>query len=282
MSSDQGNITTIIIAYLGKYLDRFASNLEQARIHFEPESIHEYRVAVKRIRAVARAVNQATGEEILPDSLILPLRLMFKAGGPIRDDQVQTELVEQLEQISGMNFPLIKQFYRKRIDNQRDQFFVRSVDFDYPVIGEIRNQMASALSPMDPEGLEANLYEWLRDSMEKLRKKRFSLEDPDRLHRFRTRFKEKGYIVEMLYFSEYDYHITKTAFNRIKDFGQELGTWHDHYQLWSKTAFIFQESKDVRLLEEAFEMRKLITPVHDRLFQEMLHLIKRDDTLFTL
>jgi hypothetical protein len=36
------------------------------------------------------------------------------------------------------------------------------------------------------------------------------------------------------------------------------------------------------LLGEAYELRKLITPVHDKLFQEILHLIKRDDKLFEI
>ncbi len=282
MHPERGNITAIIIAYLNKYLDRFEQNLEQARIAYEPEAIHEYRVAVKRIRAVVRAVNQAAEEEILSPEIIFPLREMFKAGGPIRDDQVQTELVEQLERDSGRKFPLIKAFYRKRIDNQRDKFFVRSVDFDYPSIGRIREDLAESLQSLDPVEFEQQLYDWLKETMEKLRKKRFSLDEPDRLHRFRTRFKEKGYIVEMLYQSQEDFRITRSAYERIKDFGLELGNWHDHYQLWAKTAIIFQESKDINLLEEAFEMRKLIIPVHDRLFQELIHLIKRDDALFQL
>jgi hypothetical protein len=45
---------------------------------------------------------------------------------------------------------------------------------------------------------------------------------------------------------------------------------------------IFQESREVGLMEEAFEMRKLIMPEHDKLFQEILHLIKRDHSLFVI
>jgi hypothetical protein len=37
----------------------------------------------------------------------------------------------------------------------------------------------------------------------------------------------------------------------------------------------------VKLLEEALELRKLVTPRHDRIMQEILHQIKRDDSLFS-
>ena len=74
-------------------------------------------------------------------------------------------------------------------------------------------------------------------------RKRYDLEKPETLHQFRTRFKQNGYVAEMIYQAKYDRKITKAAYNRMKNFGQELGNWHDHYQLWSKTAFIFQESE---------------------------------------
>jgi hypothetical protein len=127
-----------------------------------------------------------------------------------------------------------------------------------------------------------NLYKTLHESMEKLKMKRYDLDDPLKLHRFRTRFKANGYVAEMIYQSKYINRISKIAYNRMKNFGQDLGTWHDYYQLWSKTAIIFQESKNFDILEEAFELRKLISPIHDKLFQEILHLIKRDDTIFSV
>lgn len=276
------SINTVITAYLSKYLEQFLVNLDKARMEYDAEAIHEYRVAVKRIRAIIRALNSLYEAPVFPDDLILPLRLMFKAGGTIRDDQVQIGLVETAENEYQRPFPFIKAFYEKRIDDQRDAFFRKSVDFDDPVVDNIRNRIENEIESLDEHYLGPRLYQWLDLSMEKLKRRRFELERPDRLHRFRTRFKEAGYVVEMLYTSKYDIRIDKKVYIRLKDFGLELGNWHDHYQLWSKTAFIFQESRDFNLLEEAFELRKLITPVHDRLYQELIHLIKRDDALFDL
>ena len=249
---------------------------------YDPEAIHEYRVSVKRIRAIIRALDRVFDDPLFSGKMIQPLRFMFKAGGTIRDDQVQIGLVENIENEFGHAFPLIKAYYFKRIENQRDSFFLKSIDFEYESIDSISRQIENILDPLDDVILETNLYNFLHESMQKLKRKRYDLDKPEKLHRFRTRFKENGYIAEMIYQSKYSRNISKTAYNRMKNFGQDLGTWHDHYQLWSKTAVIFQESHDFDLLEEAFELRKIITPIHDKLFQEILHLIKRDDTIFSV
>jgi CHAD domain-containing protein len=282
MQTEPESIKTVISAYIFKYLDEFKVNLEKAIEDYDAEAIHQYRVSVKRIRAITRALDNVYEEPLFPKKIIQPLREMFKAGGTIRDDQVQIGLVEHAENEYGIKFPLIKAFYQKRIDDQRNAFFQKSVDFDFNSLNVISKQIENILEPLDEEFLELHLYKRLHNSMEKLKRKRYDLDQPEKLHKFRTSFKENGYVSEMLYHSKYSHEITKSAYNRMKNFGQDLGNWHDHYQLWTKTAMIFQESRNTDLLGECFELRKLITPVHDKLFQEILHLIKRDDTLFAI
>lgn len=279
---EQGTFKFVIRNYFSRYLEQFRVNLEKAMEEYDPEAIHEYRVAVKRIRSIIRALDRVYEEPLFPTRMIQPMRLMFKAGGSIRDDQVQIGLVENIEKEFGHQFPLIKDYYRKKIEDQRNFFFLQSVDFDYTSLEIIATQVDNALDPLDDAFLELTLYKRLHQSMEKLKRKRYDLDKPEMLHSFRTRFKENGYIAEMVYHSQYSHKVTKAAYNRMKNFGQELGNWHDHYQLWSKTSIIFHESKNMDLLSEAFELRKLITPVHDKLFQEILHLIKRDDKLFEI
>ena len=278
----EGTFKFVISNYFTHYLDQFRINLDKAMEHFDPEAIHEYRVSVKRIRAIMGALDRIFDEPLFPSGTVEPLRLMFKAGGTIRDDQVQIDLVEKIESGYYYEFPLIKKFYSTRIENQRNAFFIKSVDFDYSALDFIAWQIDEVLEPLDDAELELNLYNGLHQSMEKLKRKRYDLDKPENLHRFRTRFKQNGYVAEMMYQSQYSHKISKTAFNRMKNFGQELGNWHDHFQLWSKTAVIFHESKSEELLKESYELRKLITPVHDKLFQEILHLIKRDDSLFVV
>ncbi len=272
----------VINNYFLHYLEQFKVNLEKAMEHYDPEAIHEYRVSVKRIRAIIRGLDRIYDQKLFSGKMIRPLRLMFKAGGTIRDDQVQIGLVENIEKEYSQSFPLIKSFYYKRIEDQRNNFFLKSIDFEYESIPIFSRQVENILDPLDDAYLESNLYRWLHESMEKLKGKRYDLETPDKLHRFRTRFKENGYVAEMIYQSKYSNYITRVAFNRMKNFGQVLGDWHDHYQLWSKTAYIFQESNEADLLEECFELRKIISPVHEKLFQKILHQIKRDDTVFSI
>ena len=213
----------VIRSYFSRYLEQFRVNLEKAMEEYDPEAIHEYRVSVKRIRAIIRALDRVYDDKLFSGKMIQPLRLMFKAGGTIRDDQVQIGLVENIEKEFGHAFPLIKAYYFKRIEDQRDSFFLKSIDFDYDSIEIISRQIENILEPLDDAFLESTLYSRLHEAMEKLKRKRYDLDKPDALHRFRTRFKENGYVAEMIYQSRYSRNISKTAFNRMKNFGQELG-----------------------------------------------------------
>jgi CHAD domain-containing protein len=281
MFEDQ-SIRRIIRDYLFKNLDLFKANVDKAQRVFDPEAIHDYRVAVKRIRSIVTALDNATESMVFPETMIFPLRLMFKAGGTIRDDQVQIGMVEDFEKQDNTAFPLIKEFYYQRIREQRDAFFVKSFDIDLSDLDDLREQIEESLEPLDDKVLETWMYNWLSESNAKLRRKRYDLEKPERLHKFRTRYKQNGYVVEMIFQAGFDQRISKKTFSKMKAFGQELGNWHDYFQLRSKTGFIFNESRNINLLEEAFNLRKLVTPVHDLLFQEILHHIKRDDTLFQI
>jgi CHAD domain-containing protein len=278
----EGTFKFVIKRYFIHHLEQYRINLQKAMAEYDPEAIHEYRVSVKRLRSIIRALNGIYEEPLFPDDMIEPLRLMFKAGGTIRDDQVQIGLVEDIEEKFNFPFPLIKEYYTLRIENQRTSFFQISVDFDYNTLESISEQVENVLEPLDDGELELLLYNRISRSMEKLRRKRYDLDNPEALHSFRTRFKENGYVAEMVYHSQYSHKVTKATYSRMKNFGQDLGNWHDHFQLWSKTTTIFHESKSLELLEEAFELRKLITPLHDKLFQEILHHIKRDDRLFEI
>lgn len=282
MQSGTETIKSVITAYLFKHLDHFRINLDHAIEEFDPEAIHQYRVSVKRIRALVRMMNRLYDEPLFHDEFILPLRLMFKAGGTIRDDQVQRDLVEKIEKENNRYYPLIKEYYRRRIEERKNSFYLKTFDFDQDSITRIRSQVEETLAPLDETFLEQGIYNRLHNSMEKLKRKRYDLDQPEMLHRFRTRFKENGYVAEMFHFSEFTNRVTKSRYNRMKHFGQELGNWHDFYQLRVKTALIFQECRDEALLDESIALHKYITPLHDKLFQEILHLIKRDDSLFAI
>jgi CHAD domain-containing protein len=231
---------------------------------------------------VVRAGERCGKNIVFPEDMIVPLRLMFKAGGTIRDDQVQIGLVESIEAKYTREFKLIKEFYRQKIKIQRDVFFVRSFEMESGDINQIKEEVQNAMEPLDETELGTNLKNRFSDAMLKLKRKRYDLDTPELLHKFRTRYKQNGYIVEMIYQSKFDLRITKKLYSIMKAFGQELGDWHDYFQLLANTAIIFRESRNNQLLEEAFELRKLINPLHDKIMQEILHQIKRDDSLFDI
>ena len=83
----------------------------------------------------------------------------------------------------------------------------------------------------------------------------------------------------MVYKADYPHLIEKESYQKLKDFGQELGNWHDHFQLLSKSTEVFGKSKDPLLMEEAFHLKKILVPVHEKLFHDMQLALMQDGLL---
>jgi CHAD domain-containing protein len=275
------NMNMVVAAYLDYYFNHFVKNFEKARSEFDDEAIHQFRVSIKRIRSVFRAINKIYPGHPLADELLDPLREMFKAGGTIRDEQVQLELIKNIETSNKISFPLTRDLYQRKIGNSIDEFLIRSKFFDQKILETFSGDIADSLAQFEGTDIQSRFYSWMEHSMEKIRQRRHRATDPFLLHRFRTRFKELSYLVEMIHDSDLNPNIEKHTYQKLKIFGQQLGDWHDSYQLWHKAGEIFLSTSDTHLLEEAFELKKLMTPVHNALFNEMQDRLK-EEGLFSL
>jgi CHAD domain-containing protein len=267
----------VITGYLNHHFNHFKINLESALDEFDDEAIHQYRVSIKRIRSVFNAINKMYPGDILPVELLVPLTAMFKAGGTVRDEQVQYTLLLGIEEKYGVSFPLIRQHYERRIGNSTEEFLIRSKFFDKSILEIFPVKVQEALEQFEDSDLQARLFNMIDHSMEKLRHRRPKATDPYKLHRFRGRFKQLSYLVEMVYYSSLEPNIDKQTYQKLKTFGQQLGDWHDIFQLWSKAGEFFRSTTDIHLLEESFELKKLLTPVHDAAYQEMQDKMKVED-----
>lgn len=281
MAQPADPMNQVVYEYLDHYFTHFSTNFEAARAAFDEEAIHQFRVAIKRIRSVYRAVNNIYPGHPLPVEYLELLRDMFKAGGTVRDDQVQVQLLSRLELSFGTPFPLIRDQYQRRIQAGREVFLTRSKSFDRSILDDFSRGVADSLAELDGTDMQTRFYGWMDHAMEKLRHRRHKATDPYRLHRFRTRFKELFYIVEMIYASPLQPNLDKKTIQKLKNTGQTLGDWHDHYQLWARAGDLFVSTNDTRLMEEAFHLKKLLTPLHNDLFNAMQDNL-RQEGLFTL
>ena len=187
----------------------------------------------------------------------------------MRDEHVQLDLVTRFEKENGILLPLIRDHYKRRIENCVDEFMLRSRFFDRDIPENFSASVQAALYPLDKNDLQSRLYAWIDQSMEKLGRKRLRAGDPFKLHQFRTRFKQLLYLAEMVYQSDLTPNLDKPTYQKMKALGQQLGDWHDYFQLWSKAGEFFYTTTNIHLLEESFQLKKLLTPVHDKLFNAM-------------
>lgn len=279
MSASPDLAKLIVSDYLVHHFSLFASNLEKSKTDPDQDAIHQYRVSVKRIRAIFRAVNKLYPENILPNELLEPLREIFKAGGPIRDEQVQLDIVRKMEVVNSTSFPLITQHFENKIKHNFEEYRVRSKFFDEIFPEDFTVTVVNCLSDLEDNGLHAKLSSWMLHSLEKLNERKHKIDNPKKLHRFRTRLKQLFYVVEMIYYSNLQPAIDDKTFEDLKAFGQQLGDWHDLYQLWSLTGEFLRSTRSPQLLDEAFRLKKMISPIHDVHFNDIYEKLKKEDLL---
>jgi CHAD domain-containing protein len=271
-----------VAKYLDYYFRHFITNFGKARSEFDPEAIHQFRVSIKRIRAVFNAINKIYPGHPMPEEMLNSLREMFKAAAAARDLQVQLDLIKKLEKSKKTDFPLIKDLYHQQIEDSADEFLIRSGYLDMEMLENFSQRVREGLAGLNNNAdIQNRLFQWLNHRMDKMRQQRHRVTDPCHLHRFRTKFKELSYIVELIYGSGLQPNIDKATFQKLKEIGQQLGNWHDHYQLWHKTGEIFHSATDIHLLEEAYRLKKFLTPLHNSLYNKMQNRMN-EENLFTV
>jgi CHAD domain-containing protein len=273
------SIKKALLDYYASYLGRFQENLLIARLNQDEEAIHDYRVSVKRIRAVTRALNEVMPKKVISGELVRPFREMFKAGGSIRDDQVQVGIIGKIERKEKLSFTLVKDEFTKMNHDQLEYFMERSKNFDVNAVNRFISYMEAILQYLDELELKKGIYVWINHEMDRLKQDSQEVKEPKALHSFRTNYKIVTYLVEMLIAGDVEPKAEPVAYARLKDFGQELGNWHDHYALLERLNGISLGSHEFELLKESFTLHRIVHPMHEVLFDAMLAKLS-DENLF--
>lgn len=214
-------------AYYTSLRERAEADYRRASQYQSVEGIHDFRVDVKRLRALFNLV--AWLNPTFPAKRCYkPIRRVFKAGGRMRDPQVQQELVRTQVKTRGLNLSEYFNDLKAQEIAAGEAFTKVCKKFDLSVFTQIADEIAKALAPLDDETAAAKTQARFNLIIARIvayrDKQQFVDED---YHQIRINAKESRYVLEIAQHCFPNIGFSDELNNRIRAVHQSLGKWHD-------------------------------------------------------
>lgn len=261
-----------IIEYADKQIETAFMNMESVKDNFDEEVVHDFRVAVKRMRVLMWFLS-LFDERIIPDESIASERSFFKLLSPIRDRQVQMQQMNDTASGLSINIPALQKYLAKRLQKAKQNFQMHKHDFMTQIHFElVKVPLSHILSDemllREAESQAGLLLEKSRSEMPHF------VGDDKVMHESRKDFKKIVYLMEMLKANKLKINGRTFTLKELKNLQEALGDAHD-YVVGRKMVrkFMFKKNKSGQKYHRLAEWidRKRILEI-DR-FKDQFHLM---------
>jgi CHAD domain-containing protein len=261
----------LITNYHDREADAFQFYLQYSRQTGDPESIHQFRLALKRIRALASLVEYITKGKFDARKSLLPFRKVFKPSGRLRDLQVQDEIITHIEQQESSSYSLIRNhLFRKndqmliKLNNQIDKFSSDSCDL-------FLSQVIDCLKFLEAVDLFSLSIEWVSNNLSQLKELRANIDHPELFHQFRAIQKSSFYIIDMINEAGIYQLSLGTEMSIIKSLAREIGYWHDLHLLTGRIEKLLTnvEGLESSLVDESRSLQISLTSIKQELHAKL-------------
>ena len=270
-------LTEELYKYIVRQLGKTEIRITKQQNEINEKDIKKLRLNIKKIRAVFRWIEKSVDQKFTKVHL-QKLRTLFKYAGELRDTQVQLELITWYQMNSQLRFG----DYRHQLDIAYEkqlslyQTFVK--EFEYSEIERHKNIAYFLLKEVLSE--DVLLDKTNKHLSKRYRKIRALLIEPsiEELHTVRVLYKEMIYLLNILDKKLYHLPILSLHIRRLKNFGRQIGKWHDKTILYDaieefsgvvcltkeKEALLIEVKLQKLLIEEEF--RTIVFPILDNTF----------------
>lgn len=207
---------------LSYWMDQVLNELESVRASASMDAVHDLRVAIRRCRSVAAAM-----EEIDPDpawpALRKAARKLFRALGGLRDAQVMDEWVKKLGPETDPVRAHLQTSFESKEPQLREEALRAVEKFDAKLWKHLERALRKRSQLVPPGGLAAECLALERfESAKELHARALRTEKPKPWHALRIGLKRFRYTVESLLPEQYA--VWSDNLKRVQDL---LGEIHD-------------------------------------------------------
>jgi CHAD domain-containing protein len=216
------------IAYIHLQAKLFRKNFIQTTSRKNFDEIHDYRVALKRLRNIVNFIKQIPGGKNLKKCFnINNLNRAFKSGGILREMQINRIILGRYEQKSGIRYYGFRDYINRRekeafkkLKKARYRFSARKLmKFEVKVVNAIKSIQPAKLSEFVDNFIVRRIAE-IKDLV-----REHNVEST--LHRIRRETKSIKYLLEMNNTRSKSYGDIEFEIDIVTALEDRIGNWHD-------------------------------------------------------
>ncbi|MFW6326719.1 MAG: CHAD domain-containing protein [Bacteroidota bacterium] len=240
------------------------SNLKKVKNRFKNDHMHDYRVAVKRFRAIDRFLQYLFDRETHKEYK-KQLKHNFRHVGAVRDTRLKREWEKQIQKEAGnkSSLKILKMALKKEEKQKQDNFLKLAAKIRKKSFNAYIEDINKAYSNLPNNAIEKKLE--LYCNLTELEIDRIS-KNPEisKWHEARKFIKTLSYLGEWVMNSPHNHIMEQYDFDKMKQLTNVLGDWHDsllmYEYLQTNTALKVKEMKMLTINLEA-GMKKLESQV---------------------
>jgi len=225
------------------WMERVLKELEKVRTAPEPDAVHDLRVAIRRCRTVAAAMEEVDPDSGWPDMRKLA-RKLFQQAGELRDTQVLEDWTKKLGTETDPLRERLLGVFGAREKEQQGAALKAIEKFDHKSWKKLERRLQRRSRLVPPEGLAAECLVLERmEAAKALHVRAVRTEKPEAWHQLRIGVKRFRYTVESLLPERYE--AWGENLKRVQDL---LGEVHDLDVLAATIADVAADLEEARTM----------------------------------
>ena len=237
--------------YIHVQIKAFRKNFIQSITQKNFNEIHDYRVALKRIRTLVNFIKRIPGGRNLKKCYkINNLELAFKSGGILREMQINRIILNQFEQKSNLRYSKFRQYIRHREKNALKDLKYAREKFSAAKLNRFESKVGNTIKNIPTHLFQEHIDKFITNKITQIKELVKDQNVESTLHRIRRHTKSIKYLLEISQTTSRSYGDLKFEADKITDLEDLIGQWHD--QLVFKT--------DLQKYISSLQKRKVIDP----------------------
>jgi CHAD domain-containing protein len=227
--------------YYRKLVNEVTGYLSELVETYNEETVHNMRIAYKRIRAMNKFILAEYGGNREIHDQIKILDTIYKDTGIIREIQVSKKLLNTFRKELDKSFDKFYEFLDNRLAEIKSALREQVKEFDFDGIKRYRSKMYLLLKEANEKKLFLRAVKFIKKRVKKTESQIFERSDKERYHKIRTNTKEEYFFLQLL-FSKDDCRRRSFNLQHLKKLGIKLGKWHD-VEIFLQYIHLFKISK---------------------------------------
>ena len=192
------------------------------------EFIHDYRVALKRIRTITKFIGKISESNGLNNQYKISfLSEIYSYGGKLREIHINRKLLQEFENINNTSFSGFRRYLK--LKGLQAFYSLNRIRFlySYKRIKKYEDRLISAIRLLPEEQLLENIDQFIQNRIAEIEHLVTDKDVESKLHKIRKFIKSMKYLFEMIQINSRQYGKLQFNIERITILEDTIGDWHD-------------------------------------------------------